>query len=103
MYSFVCLIFPLKITLQTNDLPDNTTPRSVVPENSFLGLMNKRTKPSMVKTSTLDDEITRYLNTDPEDLKPEEVLSWWHNRRQTSTRFARMALDYLSVPGESQA
>jgi hypothetical protein len=49
----------------------------------------------------LRDELDRYLSTDPEHV--EDVLMWWTERRAMYPRLSRMALDYLSIPGETFA
>lgn len=51
------------------------------------------------------DDIMCYL-TDPVESKtsfatPETYLSYWNYAQSQSPRLARMALDYLSAPGES--
>lgn len=54
------------------------------------------------------DEVELYLSTGPETLKYMDhgqeksfmPLEWWVNHRGTYPRLSRMALDYLSVPGE---
>lgn len=52
------------------------------------------------RRSTLLDELTKYLNADPEYV--EDVLSWWYVNRSTYPRLSRMALDYLTIPGMCQ-
>ena len=47
----------------------------------------------------LRDELAQYLSTDPEQVK--DVLLWWNERKSMYPRLSRMALDYLSIPGES--
>ena len=44
------------------------------------------------------DELDRYLSTDPEHVL--DVLVWWYEHKGTYPRLSRMALDYLSIPGE---
>lgn len=44
------------------------------------------------------DELTRYLSTGPEDVKNDEVLKWWFERRHVYPNLSRMALDYHTVP-----
>jgi hypothetical protein len=51
------------------------------------------------KTTELRDELARYLSTDPELVK--DVLLWWHEHKATYPRLSQMALDYLTIPGES--
>jgi hypothetical protein len=56
--------------------------------------------PTLVQLSSseLRDELDRYLSTDPEHT--EDVLAWWHKRRASFPRLSRMALNYLTIPGE---
>jgi hypothetical protein len=46
----------------------------------------------------LRDELDQYLSTDPEHVM--DVLMWWTERKSMYPRLSRMALDYLSIPGE---
>ena len=46
----------------------------------------------------LRDELDRYLSTDPEHVV--DVLMWWTERKSMYPHLSRMALDYLSIPGE---
>jgi hypothetical protein len=46
----------------------------------------------------LRDELDRYLSTDPEHVV--DVLAWWTERKSMYPHLSRMALDYLSIPGE---
>lgn len=50
------------------------------------------------KDSELLDELSRYLNSDPEHV--DDVLKWWWERRNTYPRLSRMALNYLTIPGK---
>jgi hypothetical protein len=48
---------------------------------------------------TAVDEVTRYLQTPPENvLNP---LLWWFEHRLSYPGLSRMARDYLSIPGKS--
>ena len=49
------------------------------------------------KPHELRDELARYLSTDPEQVT--DVLLWWHEHRATFPQLSRMALDYLTIPG----
>ena len=49
------------------------------------------------KNGELRDELSRYLNTDPEQAK--DVLLWWHEHESTYPHLSRMALYYLTIPG----
>ena len=53
---------------------------------------------SAPKAKELCDELTRYLSTDPEQV--DNVLLWWHERKSMYPHLSRMALDYLTIPGE---
>ena len=49
-------------------------------------------------TTTVADELTLYLSTGPEPVK--DVLPWWYEKQTVYPMLSRMALDYLSIPGE---
>ena len=53
---------------------------------------------SAPKAKELRDELTRYLSMDPEQV--DNVLLWWHERKIMYPQLSRMALDYLTIPGE---
>ena len=46
----------------------------------------------------LRSELERYLSTDPEHVT--DVLAWWYKRKAIYPRLHRIALDYLTIPGE---
>jgi hAT family C-terminal dimerisation region len=48
--------------------------------------------------SDLRDELDRYLSTDPEHVT--DAIAWWYEKRLVYPRLHRMALDYLTIPGE---
>jgi hAT family C-terminal dimerisation region len=48
--------------------------------------------------SDLRDELDRYLSTDPEHVT--DAIAWWYEKRTVYPRLHRMALDYLTIPGE---
>jgi hypothetical protein len=50
------------------------------------------------RATELRDDLARYLSTDPELVK--DVLVWWTERKGMFPCLSRMALDYLSIPGE---
>jgi hypothetical protein len=52
------------------------------------------------KTSESCSELDRYLSTDVEDVR--ELLMWWTERKTMHPALSRMALDYLTIPGEFQ-
>lgn len=70
------------------------TPRIQANKNIFDDL------PSLAAphSSELRDELDLYLASDP--VFTENALHWWHERRSTFPCLSRMALDYLSIPGQ---
>lgn len=44
------------------------------------------------------DELKRYLASDP--VKVTDPIQWWQERRKAYPRLSRMAIDYLTIPGE---
>ena len=46
----------------------------------------------------LQGELDRYLSTDPEHVV--NALAWWAERKDAYPQLSRMALDYLTIPGE---
>ena len=48
--------------------------------------------------SELRDELDRYLSTDPEHVT--DAFAWWYERWSVYPLLHRMALDYLTIPGE---
>lgn len=50
------------------------------------------------KRSEMHDELTAFLRTDPEYV--EDVIAWWISKRAIYPHLSRMALDYLTIPGE---
>jgi hAT family C-terminal dimerisation region len=44
------------------------------------------------------DELTRYLCSETEDIKNEDVLKWWYDHRTVYPHLYRMGLDYHTVP-----
>jgi predicted oxidoreductase len=53
---------------------------------------------SAPRIKELCDDLDRYLGTDPEHVV--DVLMWWTERKSMYPHLSRMALDYLSIPGE---
>ena len=47
---------------------------------------------------SLVDELQDYLASNVENVK-ESPLTWWYSKRHLYPRLARMAMDYLSIPG----
>ena len=48
--------------------------------------------------SDLCDELDCYLSTDLEHVT--DPIAWWYKKRSVYPRLYRMALDYLTIPGE---
>ena len=46
----------------------------------------------------LRDELERYLSMETEQVS--DVLLWWFEHKNVYPHLSRMALDYLSIPGE---
>lgn len=44
------------------------------------------------------DELTLYFTTNRENVV--DPIQWWYEKQKTYPRLSRMALDYLTVPGE---
>lgn len=57
-----------------------------------------RYKISVVKASTFRDKLQCFLNSDPEFVQ--DVLLWWFEHRHVYPWLSRMAMDYLTIPGE---
>jgi hypothetical protein len=55
--------------------------------------------PNLMKPTVAEqrDELDRYLSTDPK--LTDDVLAWWDDRKVSFPCLSRMALDYLSIPG----
>ena len=49
-------------------------------------------------TAAYRDELEKFLSTDRE-LNVQDGLLWWHERKHIYPRLSRMAMDYLSIPG----
>ena len=73
-------------------------PKSPIPESK--NIFDNLPAFNSVAT-TLVDEITRYLNTGPEDVKNEDLLVWWYEHRHVYPHLSRMALNYHTIPGMS--
>ena len=50
------------------------------------------------ETKELEDELARYLST-LQDLNVKDGLRWWYDRKHLYPCLHRMAMDYLSIPG----
>ena len=44
------------------------------------------------------DKLMCYMLSEPEDMKNEDVLKWWHEHRHVYPHLYRMGLDYHTVP-----
>ena len=64
-----------------------------VSKNMFDNLL--RVKPAADESN---DEIKRYLDTKTEDV--ENPIAWWQACSELYPHLHRMALDYLTIPGE---
>jgi hAT family C-terminal dimerisation region len=53
---------------------------------------------SKESSAELRDELHQYLSTDPEFV--DNVLAWWFEKHTMYPCLSRMALDYLTIPGE---
>jgi hypothetical protein len=53
---------------------------------------------SVPKKAAVVDELARYLSSPTEAT--EDPLLWWIEKRMVYPRLARMALNYLSIPGQ---
>ena len=74
---------------------DETVPAAKEkPKNMF----NELEALAAPKASDLRSEIDRYLSTDVEDVR--DAVMWWTERKSMFLILSRMALDYLSIPGE---
>ena len=51
------------------------------------------------EATELHDELDFYLST-KRDLDVKDGLRWWHEHKHYYPCLYRMALDYLSIPGE---
>jgi hypothetical protein len=51
---------------------------------------------SAPRRSDLQNELERYLATDPEEVA--DVLLWWFEQKHIYPRLYHMALDYLTIP-----
>jgi hypothetical protein len=67
-------------------------------ETSSLNIFDTLPALSALRTRKLCDELERYLSTDPKHVV--DVLMWWTKRKSMYPHLSRMALDYLSIPGE---
>jgi hAT family C-terminal dimerisation region len=53
---------------------------------------------SIPKKTSVSDELEKYLAAPVE--KAENPFAWWVKNRRLYPRLSRMALNYLSIPGE---
>jgi hypothetical protein len=54
--------------------------------------------PTLARPQIISHELDKYLSTDVEQVS--DVLAWWHEHRAMYPHLSRMALDYLTIPGE---
>jgi hypothetical protein len=58
--------------------------------------------PMLTSTAPIEkDELDRYLSTETEPIV--DALHWWVEKQGVYPRLARMACDFLSIPGQSVA
>ena len=69
-----------------------------LPDNIFADLFSTASEAADEDT----DELAVYLAAPCESIKDENVLAWWRSQAQFP-RLSRMAVSYLSCPGESQS
>ena len=50
------------------------------------------------KPSDLGSELDRFLKSDVENVT--DAIAWWYEKWSMFPLLSRMALDYLSIPGE---
>lgn len=50
------------------------------------------------RAGELSDELARYLSTDVEAV--DDPIQWWTDRRAQYPNLSRMAIDFLTLPGE---
>jgi hypothetical protein len=79
----------LLITDLFDDQPSSSSSENIFDDLPALSAPSK---------SDLRDELDHYLSTDPEHVT--NALAWWHKKRFVYPRLHRMALDYLTIPGE---
>ena len=46
------------------------------------------------------DKLTCYMSSSPEDVKNEDLLIWWNDRKHEYPRLSQMALDYHTIPSK---
>jgi hypothetical protein len=45
------------------------------------------------------NEVDHYLNEKTENVRSQDLITWWRNKATVYPCLSRMALDYLSIPG----
>ncbi len=75
-----------------------SSPSSVIRVKSSGNIFDNLPTLAPPTSSELRDELERYLSSDPEHTT--DALKWWYDRRAVYPNLSRMALDYLSIPGE---
>jgi hypothetical protein len=65
----------------------------------FLNLFDNMPALAPPKSTDLGDELEHYLNADIEDVSGPIAL--WHEHCAVYPHLSHMALDYLTIPGES--
>jgi hypothetical protein len=67
-------------------------------QDNFHNIFDNISALALPKDTSVADEVTLYLSTGPEPIK--DVLAWWYEKCTVYPLLSRMALDYLSIPGE---
>lgn len=65
----------------------------------FDDLPRRSGAPKNAKKDGLLSEFDAYIKTETEET--DDAILWWYERRKTYPALARMALDYLCIPGTS--
>jgi hypothetical protein len=76
--------------------PKKKTPAKSQPLDIFSSEFYEATTP----TDTIEGEIKKYLNEDPEPHNT-QILTYWRNRQDSFPVLARMARCYLAIPATS--
>jgi hypothetical protein len=46
------------------------------------------------------NEVDHFLDSDIEQVKSKDLITWWKSKARMYPCLSRMALNYLSIPGE---
>lgn len=95
-------VFNKEYRTKAKDSSSTATTTPVLPQTSLQKLqasMNKRTQGSSAGSRTLVDEIALYLQEPVVDTAEYTCLRWWKDHHGRFPALARMARDYLAIPG----